>query len=232
MSIEKYLIFILTFTLSLLAGCKKEKIPVISTNQVSNVTESTATCGGNITDDGGAAVTVRGICWSISDKPSTADSKTTDGSGSGSFSSSITGLSGDETYYIRAYATNSVGTGYGLEVVFKTPLQSPGPPIAITLPAKDISRSGATLNGIVYANYSVTGIGYEWGTTESYGSQVFRNGAGINGGTFTNCWLSIYSTIDQTPPITPGTLYHYRIVASNSYGTTYGDDMTFTTLSK
>jgi hypothetical protein len=223
--IEKYLIFIAILTLILLAGCKKEKIPVVSTNEVTtNVTESTATSGGNITDDGGAAVTARGVCWSISNAPSTADSKTTDGSGLGYFSSNITGLSGGETYYIRAYATNSAGTGYGLLILFKTPAQSPGPPIAITLPANNIGKFQVTLYGNVYPNYSDTDVKFEFGTTESYGLDI-PVGVVIADGTFTI--IQYWHT-----SITSGTLYHYRVRATNSYGTAYGDDMTFTTSSK
>jgi hypothetical protein len=228
-SIEKYLIFIAVLNLILLAGCKKEKVPVVTTNDsITNVTESTATSGGKITDDGGAAVKARGVCWSISDAPSTTDSKTTDGSGSGSFSSNITGLSGGETYFIRAYATNSAGTGYGLAILFKTPSQSPGPPIAITLPAQSVSKvTGAylaTLCGSVYANYSITSYTFEYGTTETYEIGTLSSGS-VNGGTYTFVQYT-------TGGFQMSTLYHYRVKAWNSYGIAYGDDMTFTTVSK
>jgi hypothetical protein len=227
--IEKYLIFIVIFVLSLLAGCKKEKIPVIKTNETTtNVTEYTATSGGNITDDGGAAVTARGVCWSMSVAPTTADSKTTDGSGSGSFSSNISGLSSATNYYIRAYATNSVGTGYGIVVSFATPSQSPGPPIAITLAAINIGKSGtfygATLTGSVYANYSKTTVVFEYGTTEAYG-QINPGATEISGGNYIN----VQNWVDG---LNSNTLYHYRLKAVNSYGTAYGSDMTFTSSSK
>jgi hypothetical protein len=225
--IEKYLANILIFTSIISAGCKKEKVPVVSTNEtIANVTESTATSGGNIKDDGGAAVTERGVCWSISDSPTTTDSKTTDGSGAGSFLSNITGLSGGETYYIRAFATNSVGTGYGLAILFMTPSQCPGPPIARTLPANNIGNFAAVLNGTVYGNYSKTSVAFEYGTTESYGKvDVSLNALVVTGGTY-------YALQGVAKSLTPGTLYHYRVKAVNSYGTAYGDDMTFTTLSK
>ena len=76
--------------------------------------------GGNITTDGGSPVTVRGVCWSTSSNPTIANSKTTDGTGVGSFTSSLSGLETNTTYYLRAYATNSVGTGYGNETLLKT----------------------------------------------------------------------------------------------------------------
>jgi hypothetical protein len=94
--------------------------PTVTTTAISNITRTTASSGGNVTSDGGATVTARGVCWSTSSNPTTANSKTTDGSGTGSFTSSITGLSPGTTYYVRAYATNSVGTSYGANVSFKT----------------------------------------------------------------------------------------------------------------
>ncbi len=94
--------------------------PTVTTTAASNVTASTATSGGNVTSEGGASVTAKGVCWSTSANPTTSDSKTTDGSGTGSFTSSITGLSAGTTYHVRAYATNSAGTAYGSDVSFTT----------------------------------------------------------------------------------------------------------------
>ncbi len=79
----------------------------ITTSAVTSPTTNSATSGGNITTDGGAPVTARGVCWSTSQNPTTANSKTTDGTGTGSFTSNITGLTANTTYYVRAYATNS-----------------------------------------------------------------------------------------------------------------------------
>ncbi len=104
----------------LLNSCKKEKKPSVSTNKVTYITNTTAQCGGMVTDDGGAIITIRGVCWSTSSNPTTSDSKTTDSGGTGSFISSITNLIQNTTYYIRAYATNIIGTAYGNEVCIKT----------------------------------------------------------------------------------------------------------------
>jgi uncharacterized protein (TIGR02145 family) len=102
--------------------CIKDEfaLPTISTTSVTSVTHNSAYSGGTITNDGGAPVTVRGVCWSTSPNPTIANSKTTDGTGTGTFSSSITGLSPLTTYYVRAYATNIEGTAYGNEVSFTT----------------------------------------------------------------------------------------------------------------
>jgi hypothetical protein len=108
------------FVLILASSCDKEKtVPVLATIAVSNITTTSASCGGNITG-GCKLVSVRGVCWSTTANPTTADSKTSDGTGQGSFTSSITGLTSNTTYYVRAYATNCVGTGYGSDISFTT----------------------------------------------------------------------------------------------------------------
>ena len=94
--------------------------PTVTTTTPSSITSDSAESGGNVTDDGGATVTARGVCWSTSADPTTADSHTTDGTGTGSFTSSITGLNPGTTYHVRAYATNSVGTSYGSDQTFDT----------------------------------------------------------------------------------------------------------------
>lgn len=94
--------------------------PTVSTASVTGITALTATGGGNVTNDGGATVTSRGVCWNTTGNPTTANSKTIDGAGTGSFTSQMTGLSPSTTYYVRAYATNSAGTAYGSQQIFTT----------------------------------------------------------------------------------------------------------------
>ena len=106
-------------------SCNKEKpvtLAVLSTAPLTNITSASAVSGGNITSDGGAVVTARGVCWSQNYDPTIADNYTSDGTGSGSFSSSMAGLSSGTYYYIRAYATNSLGTSYGNEFNFILPV--------------------------------------------------------------------------------------------------------------
>lgn len=102
-------------------------LPVLSTIEITDITQTTAKSGGTITSDGGEMVTARGICWDTSQNPTISESKTTDGSGTGSFSSSMTGLIPETTYYVRAYATNSTGTAYGTAVSFTTKTELEGP---------------------------------------------------------------------------------------------------------
>ena len=97
-----------------------EELPTVTTNDVTSVTENSAVCGGNVTSDGNATVTARGVCWSTSQNPTTSDNKTIDGSGTGSFTSNISGLTVGTTYYVRAYAVNSKGTAYGAQKTFTT----------------------------------------------------------------------------------------------------------------
>ena len=101
-------------------------LPVVTTSSITNVSSSSATGGGNVTNDHGQNVTAKGVCWSTSQYPTTADSKTNDGTGTGAFVSSITGLTDGTVYHVRAYATNFYGTSYGSDVSFKTFSSSPG----------------------------------------------------------------------------------------------------------
>lgn len=95
--------------------------PTINTTNSSNITSNTAASGGNVTSDGGAPIASRGIVWSTFPNPTVSlSTKTNNGTGLGVFSSSLSGLISNTTYYARAYATNSVGTGYGNEISFTT----------------------------------------------------------------------------------------------------------------
>ena len=120
--------------------------PTVTTTAVSSITTTTAESGGNVTNDGGASVTARGVCWSTSENPTISDSKTTDGTGTGEFTSSITGLSPGTTYYVRAYATNSAGTGYGEQRSFTTT-----PTYTITATAG--SNGSISPSGVVTVNH-------------------------------------------------------------------------------
>ena len=95
-------------------------LPTVTTTAITNIAQATATGGGNVASDGGSAVTSKGVCWAITANPITANSFTNDGTGTGAYTSSLTGLIANTTYHVRAYVTNSVGTVYGSDLVFTT----------------------------------------------------------------------------------------------------------------
>lgn len=114
-------LFSIGLCLFFMNSCKeKAEAPILSTKDVTDISETSAISGGNISDDKGATVTSRGVCWSTSQNPTIENNKTSDGSGTGSFTSNITNLVPKTTYYVRAYATNSAGTGYGSTMIFTT----------------------------------------------------------------------------------------------------------------
>ena len=102
--------------------CQKEEVllPVLTTSEVTNINITSATSGGTITSEGSGTVHSRGVCWSTNVDPTIADNKTSDGVGPGNFTSNMLGLNEFTTYYVRAYATNNGGTGYGMTISFKT----------------------------------------------------------------------------------------------------------------
>ena len=115
--------------------------PTLTTISASAVTTSSAASGGNISSDGNMPVTARGTCWNTSANPTTANSLTSDGTGTGTFSSSLTGLTPGTIYYVKAYATNSVGTAYGNQVTFTTP---PSDPTSVSASATTIFIGSST----------------------------------------------------------------------------------------
>lgn len=125
-------------------------LPVLATSDVSSVTSTTVITGGYIDKDGGAAVTARGVCWSKTPSPTINDSKTMDGTGTGNFTSTISNLEPQTAYYIRAYATNSIGTAYGNQIT-KTTLE---PTILAYKTAFQYDSNGKRTEEIKYAKYS------------------------------------------------------------------------------
>ena len=174
--------------------------PILTTDTVSAITQTTAECGGNITSDGGAAVTVRGVCWSTGPSPTTADGKTTDGTGTGSFTSSLTGLTAGTSYYVRAYATNSVGTGYGSSEPFTTAA----------------SNTVTDIDGNVYQTVT---IGTQVWMAENLKVTHYRNGDPIDhvtdGGTWSGLTTGAYCNYnnDQGNVATYGRLYNWFAAA-------------------
>ena len=159
-------------------------VPTLSTTVASAIASTTATSGGNIIADGGAAVTSRGVCWGTAPNPTTTNSKTTDGTGIGTFTSNLINLAKNTTYYIRAYATNSVETGYGKEITIKT-LATPGP---ITF-NPDLTYGTMTDNdGNVYKTII---IGTHTWMAENLRTTKYRNGDPIDNVTDNAAWATL-----------------------------------------
>jgi FKBP-type peptidyl-prolyl cis-trans isomerase len=113
-------VILLLLAICLVHSCKKEAVPTLTTSAITNITATSAVTGGDITSEGSGTIITRGVCWSANIDPTITDNKTLDGTGGGSYISNITGLILGTTYHIRAYATNSTGTGYGLDLIFST----------------------------------------------------------------------------------------------------------------
>ncbi len=185
-------------------------LPVVTTTIVSAITNTSAACGGTVTSDGGANVTARGVVWGFSPSPTIAlSTKTIDGTGTGLFTSSITGLSANTTYYVRTYATNNVGTAYGSEVTFTTTNISQ--PYSYT-PGPNVTDA----NGNVYASIT-TSCGQTW-TTKNLTVSRYRNGDIIPQVTGPGQWMNLttgawcyYNNDPATEPIY-GRLYNWYAV--------------------
>jgi len=195
-------------------------VPTVSTNSVTNPTQTTATCGGNVTNDGGATVTGRGVCWSTSSNPTISNSHTTDGSGTGSFTSNITGLTANTPYYVRAYATNNIGTAYGNQVSFSTTNSGTVPTVS-TNSITNITETSAIGGGNVTAqgSSSVISRGVCWSTSSNPTTSDSHTTDGGGTGSFTS---NITGLTENAP-------YYVRAYATNNVGTAYGNQVSFTT---
>ncbi len=195
--------------------------PIVTTADVTDITQTTAVSGGNVTDDGGASVTARGVCWSTSQNPTISDNHTSDGNGTGSFTSNLTNLTANTTYYVRAYATNENGTSYGEQKSFTT-LQNIELPTVTTTDVTDITQNTAVSGGNVTddGGAAVTARGVCWSKdpNPTIDNSFISNGNGT--GSFTI----------EISGLTSATTYYVRAYATNSEGTSYGEQKTFTTL--
>lgn len=188
------------------------------TTDASLITSASAISGFSIASDGGATISA-GLCWSTITNPTVADTKTIDAGSAGAFSSSIINLTGNTTYYVRAYATNSVGTVYGNEISFTT--LPPVIPSVVTTLASSIqgfsASSGGTISTDGGAPVTARGICWSTSTSPTTADSKTSNGSGI--GTFTSSMTGL----------SLGTTYYVRSYATNSVGTAYGNEISFTT---
>lgn len=191
--------------------------PTLTTTAVSAITNVSATSGGNITSDGGAEITGRGICWSTSPNPTTADSKVTNGAGIGTFTGNITGLAVSTTYYVRAFTISSAGTMYGNQESFTTiavlATLSTSTTSAVTLTA---AAAGGNITNDGGAAVTVRGVCWSISTNPTTVDNITTDGTGA--GIFTSSMAGL----------TLGTIYYVRAYATNSIGTAYGNELSFT----
>ncbi len=195
-------------------------LPTVITGEVTNVSASTATCKGNVTENGGYPITARGFCWSnTSSAPTVEDKHTTEVADKGEFSSILTGLEPNKTYYVRAYATNEVGTSYGEQLSFTTPS---GLPVVETKDVLEIKAVSAQCGGVVLSDggYKISECGTCWSTSSATPTIDDAHTLDIlKDSTFTSKLLNLKIN----------TTYYVRAYATNEYGTTYGKSVTFTT---
>lgn len=199
------------------------ELPVVITAELSDITSTSATCGGTVISEGGSPVSSRGVCWSTEQNPTVENNFTSDGYGLGDFESSLTGLTPNTFYYVRAYATNEFGTNYGDEVSFKTKAYEL--PTVTTAPVTQIDFTNATAVGggevTSDGGDSVTERGIYFGTAPdpaTTGTKLVASSEGT--GSFT-CTMT---------GLVEGTTYYVCAYATNSTGTAYGSVVSFSTL--
>ena len=190
--------------------------PTVTTAEITNIDWHTATGGGEVIDDGDATVTERGICWSTSHNPEVTGSHAYSGTGTGTFTVNMTGLTAGTIYYVRAYAKNIAGVSYGEELSFAT--FDPFVPEVVTSAAIGVGYDRAIIGGVVTSDgeSDVTERGVYWGTTSNPTTKL---AIGSGTGAFSR----------QLTGLTDNTTYYYKAYAVNSVGESCGNVMSFTT---
>lgn len=211
--------------ISLLMGCEKEdpvELASLTTLSVTEITSTSASSGGNITFDGGAEVTIRGVLWNTTPNPTPEDhiGIKAEGTGSGMFTTEVTDLLPNTTYFVRAYAINSIGISYGNEIEFTTEgVNATVETAAIT----EITSGSAAGGGLVTddGGHEVTERGVVWSTDEN---PTVDNHLGLTAdGTGEGEFISSLTELDRL------TTYYVRAYAKNEKGTSYGEQVEFTT---
>ena len=217
---KKLTLFLIALAM-LSVSCKPEaEKPTVVTKSVGEVTETSAKVVGQVTADGGAEVTERGVCWNTEGTPEIIDFRTKDDTGVGSFTSQIPDLVPATQYYVRAYATNEVGTAYGEEVSFTT-IEKLLPTVTTT-EVTGITCLTAVSGGEVTfdGNVEVTARGICWSTRQNPTIEDIKTNNGSGVGTYTYKMTNLEFN----------TKYYVRAYATNEVGTSYGEEVSFTTL--
>ena len=194
-------------------------LPVLTTTAISNIAKFSASSGATILDNGTSSISAKGVCWSTSANPTTSNSKTTDGTGNASFSSSITSLSVNTTYYVRAYATSASGTGYGNQLTFTT-LPAEVASFATTTSSAITGYSATISSNITSENgASVTERGVCYSTTTNPTTSSSKQTNGTGSGAYD---ITLSSLLESTT-------YYVRSYAISTAGTGYSAEISFTT---
>jgi len=204
--VKKFIFLFVIIFLILASNCDKKEIennpnplaqiPIVSTQNVTDITETTAISGGNVVSNDTSLVLQKGVCWSTNSNPTISDPHTMDGIGSGNYISKIAGLTSNTLYYLRAYATNNNGTGYGNQFIFTT--------------NQGNGDSVTDINGNVYRTIK---IGTQIWMVENLKTNKYRNGEYIKYEGSNYAW----------PFLTIGARCYYDNLKSNdsTYGTLY-----------
>jgi DUF2075 family protein len=193
--------------------------PILATTaSATSITSSVAILGGNVTDEGATQVSARGLVYGTTTGSSTFS--VTIGSGAGTFTSTLTGLSQGTTYYVRSFATNVQGTGYGAETSFTTQTTAT---VSVTATPTSLTTTSAIGGGTISSNggATITTSGLVWDASANPTIALStKTTDGTTSGTFTS----------SITGLTQGATYHVRAYATNYLGTSYGPDITFTTI--
>jgi subtilisin family serine protease len=197
-----------------------EMPPTVTTGSATSVSSTSATLNGTVNPNGASTTYYFQYGTSTSYRSSTTSTSAESGTSDVSVDASISGLSSNTTYHYRLVATNSAGTNYGSDGTFSTSASPITVPSVTTSSATSVSTSSATLNGTVNPNGASTTYYFQYGTTTSYGSTTSGTSAGSGS--------SSVSASASLTGLSSSTTYHFRLVATNSAGTSYGDDQSFT----
>ena len=222
-SVKIYSILLIISILNLISCKEKPTPPVVATTVVTGITTTSAFSGGNVKSDGNAKVIRIGVCWNTSETPTILNNTTSDGTGEGSFNSSITGLTAGTKYYLRAYAINSEDVGYGNQVSFTTDIV--GITISTYDPNNGIIGTTVAFSGGYIINTgegNITARGVCWGTTEYPTITDSHTNDGTGSGSFNS----------NLTELSANTTYYIRAYATNSTETLYGNQISFVTMAE
>lgn len=195
-------------------------LPTVLTTAIKNLSTNSAVCGGNITSDGKGGITARGVCWNTLGNPAINDNKTSDSTGTGIFTSTLTNLQKGTKYYLRAYAVNSAGTSYGSQDSLTTLTVLAVPTVTTTAMASVLVNSAKSGGNVTFwGGVDVTAKGVCWNTT---GSPTIADSKTVDG-TGEGQFSSVLTGLKQSQH------YFIRAYATNSTGTGYGNTLEFTT---